>query len=213
MEITIWSDFVCPFCYIAEEHLRQALSTFAEKDDVVIEYNSFQLDPSGYHMPELNYYETFSQLKGMPIDQAKEMMERVKSMANEVSLDINYDEAKYANTLKTHRVFQYAKDQDLGNEYFNRFYKAHFVEGLNLEDNQVIEKLSEEIGLDKIEVQKILNDEQLNLDRVQKEIANARTIGVQGVPFFVFNNKYAVSGAQPIDVFKQVLDQVASESK
>lgn len=213
MEITIWSDFVCPFCYIAEEHLRQALAAFDDQEDFKIEYNSFQLDPTGYHMPELNYFETFSQLKGMPIEQAKEMMARVKSMANEASLDINYDDAKYANTLKAHRVFQYAKDQGLGNEYFNRFYKAHFVEGLNLEDDQVIKNLSEEVGLDKAEVEKILNDEQLNLNRVQKEVSNAKTIGVQGVPFFVFNNKYAVSGAQPIDVFKQVIDQVASESK
>ena len=190
MEITIWSDFVCPFCYIAEEHLNQALSTFSEKDDVTIEYKSFQLDPVGTYQPELNYYETFAKLKGMPMDKVTQMMDSVKNMATEAGLTMNYDDAKYSNTLKAHRVFQYAKEEGRGNDYFHRFYRA-----LNLAD-----------------VQAILNDSQTNHQKVQDDIATAGSIGVQGVPFFVFNNKYAVSGAQPIEIFKNVLEQVAAES-
>lgn len=212
MEITIWSDFVCPFCYIAEEHLNQALSTFSEKDDVTIEYKSFQLDPVGTYQPELNYYETFAKLKGMPMDKVTQMMDSVKNMASEAGLTMNYDDTKYSNTLKAHRVFQYAKENGRGNDYFHRFYRAHFVEGLNLEDNEVIEKLSQEVGLNLAEVQAILNDSQTNHQKVQDDIATAGSIGVQGVPFFVFNNKYAVSGAQPIEIFKNVLEQVAAES-
>ncbi|MBZ6526736.1 DsbA family oxidoreductase [Aerococcaceae bacterium DSM 111021] len=212
MKITIWSDFVCPFCYIAEEHLRQALDIFEGKDDVTVEYNSFQLDPTGKHNPDLNYYETFSQLKGMPNEKVQQMMESVKNMAKEVDLPINYDNAKYANTLNAHRVFQYAKVKGLGNEYFTRFYKAHFVDGLNLEDSETIEMLSVEVGLNLDEVKSILNDNQVNHQEVQRDISTAGSIGVQGVPFFVFNNQYAVSGAQPVEVFKNVLDQVASES-
>ena len=212
MEITIWSDFVCPFCYIAEEHLNQALCTFSEKDDVTIEYKSFQLDPVGTYQSELNYYETFAKLKGMPMDKVTQMMDSVKNMANEAGLTINYDDAKYSNTLKAHQVFQYAKEEGRGNDYFHRFYRAHFVEGLNIEDNEVIEKLSQELELNLADVQSILNDSQTNHQKVQDDIATAGSIGVQGVPFFVFNNKYAVSGAQPIEVFKNVLEQVAAES-
>ena len=166
----------------------------------------------GTYQPELNYYETFAKLKGMPMDKVTQMMDSVKNMANEAGLTMNYDDAKYSNTLKAHRVFQYAKEEGRGNDYFHRFYRAHFVEGLNIEDNEVIEKLSQELGLNLADVQAILNDSQTNHQKVQDDIATAGSIGVQGVPFFVFNNKYAVSGAQPIEVFKNVLEQVAAES-
>ncbi len=187
IEITIWSDFVCPFCYIAEEHLNQALSTFSEKDDVTIEYKSFQLDPVGTYQPELNYYETFAKLKGMSMDKVTQMMDSVKNMATEAGLTMNYDDAMYSNTLKAHRVFQYAKEEGRGNDYFHRFYRAHFVEGLNIEDNEVIEKLSQELELNLADVQSILNDSQTNHQKVQDDIATAGSIGVQGVPFFVFD--------------------------
>lgn len=212
MKITIWSDFVCPFCYIGEAHLKKALSNFEKDDNIEIEYRSFQLDPEGHYIDNLTYVETFAKLKGVSIDQAQSMTSRVQEMAQEAGLSLDYDKAIYSNTLDAHRVFQFAKEKGLGNEYFNRFYRAHFVDGLNIEDKKVIFNLAQEVGLDEEEVKNVLDDTTEFEDRVEENINQAASIGVQGVPFFVFDEKYGVSGAQPVELFENVLERVHSES-
>ncbi|XJS09993.1 DsbA family protein [Aerococcaceae bacterium WGS1372] len=213
MEITIWSDFVCPFCYIGESHLKKAIKNVDIPEDFEIEYRSFQLDPTGYYIPNKSYAETLSEFKGMPLEQAEAMTVHVKEMAEATGLEVNYEQAVYANTLDAHRVFQYAKEIGLGNEYFNRFYRAHFVDGANLEDHNTILNIAQELGLDTQLVEKILNDSSKYQDDVRGNISLATSIGVQGVPFFVFNEKYAVSGAQPVELFEDVIKKVYSESK
>lgn len=113
-------------------------------------------------------------------------------------------------TYDAHRVFQYAKEQGKGNEFFSRFYGAHFTEGEVLSDTETIVRLSEEVGLDGTEVRKVMESKD-NTENVTQDINEARSVGVQGVPFFVFDNKYAVSGAQPVEAFNQVLDKVWEE--
>lgn len=211
MNITIWSDFVCPFCYIAEAHLAQAMKDFAHKDEIEIEYNSFQLDPYGQHIEGLTYAETFSKLKGIKSEETEKMFQQINAMANNTDLEINYDKAVYANTLDAHRLFQYAKEVGLGNEFFHRFYQAHFVEGINLENHSDLLNLSLEVGLDKDQVETILANKEANQDKVMQEIGQAQAIGVQGVPFFVFDGKYGVSGAQAVETFAQVLEKVWDE--
>lgn len=213
MKITIWSDFVCPFCYIGEAHLKKALSNFEKDDNIEIEYRSFQLDPEGHYIDNLTYVETFAKLKGVSIDQAQSMTSRVQEMAQEAGLSLDYDKALYSNTFDAHRVFQLAKEKGLGNEYFNRFYRAHFVDGLNIEDKEVIFNLAQEVGLDDEEVKDVLDDTTEFEDRVEENINQAASIGVQGVPFFVFDEKYGVSGAQPVELFENVLERVHSESE
>lgn len=212
MKITIWSDFVCPFCIIGESHLNKALENFAHADEVDIEYKSFLLMPDAKYIPGKSYAATFSELKGMPMEHAQTMLQQVTEQAKKSGVDINYDIAKVASTTEAHRVFQYAKEQGLGNEFFSRFYKAHFVEGENLGDQETIIRLAKEIGLDEVQVQKILADNDYE-DVVNQDIEEARTVGVQGVPFFVVNNKYAVSGAQPPEAFQQMLEEVWAEEK
>lgn len=210
MKITIWSDFMCPFCYIGEAHLEKALEEFEHADKVEIEYKSFLLSPEAAHNPQKDYYETFADMKGIPVDQAKGMFENVVNMAKDADLVIDYDTAKFASTIPAHHVFQYAKEQGKGNEFFKRFYKAHFTEGELLSDTDTIGRLAEEVGIDKYAALGSTQNQSYT-QKVNQEIQEASQIGVQGVPFYVFNNKYAVSGAQPVAQFKQVLEQVWQE--
>lgn len=210
MKITIWSDFMCPFCYIGEAHLDKALEEFENKDEVEIEYKSFLLSPEAAHNPEKDYYETFADMKGIPVEQAKGMFENVVNMANNADLVIDYDTAKFSSTIPAHHAFQYAKEQGKGNEFFARFYKAHFSEGELLSDPETIGRLAEEVGINK-DAALGATQNQNYTQQVNQDIQEASQIGVQGVPFYVFNDKYAVSGAQPVAQFKQVLEQVWKE--
>lgn len=210
MKITIWSDFVCPFCFIGQSHLDQALATFEHKEEVEIEYKSFLLMPDAEYVPGQDYAQTFAGMKGIPLEQAKGMLQQVTNMAKQSGVPIHYDKAKLASTYDAHRVFQYAKEQGKGNDFFARLYVAHFTDGEVISDEDTIVRLSEEVGLDGKEVRNIIQNK-LNEEKISQEISEARSVGVQGVPFFVINNKYAVSGAQPVEVFSQVLDKVWAE--
>ena len=212
MKITIWSDFVCPFCVIGQSHLDKALETFEHAKEVEIEYKSFLLMPDAKYVPGQDYTQTLSNMKGMPLDQVKAMLQQVMEMANSSGVEINYESAKLASTYDAHLVFQYAKEQGKGNEYFKRFYAAHFSEGEVLSDADTIVRLAEEVGLDGAQVRKIIENNE-NTEKVTQDITEARLNGVQGVPFFVFNNKYSVSGARPVQAFNQVLDKVWEEER
>ena len=134
MKITIWSDFMCPFCYIGETHLNKALEQFEHADKVEIEYKSFLLSPEAAHDPNKDYYETFAEMKGVSTNEARQMFQNVVNMAENAGIVIDYDTAKFSSTIPAHHAFQYAKEQGKGKEFFERFYKAHFEEGELLSD-------------------------------------------------------------------------------
>lgn len=212
MNVTIWSDFVCPFCYIGEAHLAKALAELDSGDQVEIEYKSFLLNPEATYVEGKNYLESFSDEKGMPIEQAKEMTQRVVDMAQSAGLTIDFEQAKNAPTQDAHRVFQYAKEQGKGTQFFARFYKAFFTEGENLGEADAIVRLAKEVGLEEGAVRSILASQDYQ-EAFHADIQQAQMIGVQGVPFFVLANKYAVSGAQPTELFKQALTQAWQEQE
>ncbi|MFC4024777.1 DsbA family protein [Oceanobacillus longus] len=212
MKIEVWSDFVCPFCYIGKRRLENAMEQFPHRESISVEYKSYQLDPTAKHIPGKGFYETFSELKGMPLEQVKTMNQQVGQQAASVGLTYNFDDMKYANTFDAHRVAKYAESQGKGKEITERFLYAYFTESELMSDNDTLIRLAGEVGLDKEEVEKVvLSDKYRN--RVNEDIDTARQIGVQGVPFFVFNEKYAVSGAQPPEVFSEVLEKVWDEEK
>lgn len=212
MNVTIWSDFVCPFCYIGEAHLAKALAELDFGDQVEIEYKSFLLNPEATYVEGKNYLESLSDEKGMPIEQAKEMTQRVVDMAQSAGLTINFEQAINAPTQDAHRVFQYAKEQGKGTQFFARFYKAFFTEGENLGEADAIVRLAKEVGLEEGAVRSILASQDYQ-EAFHADIQQAQMIGVQGVPFFVLANKYAVSGAQPTELFKQALTQAWQEQE
>ena len=212
MKIEVWSDFVCPFCYIGKRRLETALEAFPNKESVTVEYKSYQLDPTARHIPGKDFYETFSELKGMPLGQVKTMNHQVGEQAKTVGLDYRFDAMQYANTFDAHRVAQFAIKNGKGNEITERFLYAYFTESELLSDHDTLVKLADQVGLDGDEVKKLLQSEKYS-QQVNEDIDVARQIGVQGVPFFVFNEKYAVSGAQPSEVFTEVLEKVWEEEE
>ncbi|HLR92195.1 MAG TPA: DsbA family oxidoreductase [Atopostipes sp.] len=211
MKITIWSDFVCPFCYIGATHLEKALENFEHADEVEIEYKSFQLEPGATYEPEKTYLQAMIDRKNASEAQMQQMLDQVDEMASNAGLNYNFDDMKLTDTFPAHRVFQYAKEEGKGYEYYDKLYEAFFLNGELISDAEVLKRISSEIGLDEDRVGEILDNEKAYDKEVVLDIYEASQVGVQGVPFFVFNNKYGVSGAQPVEVFEQVLTQVHEE--
>ncbi|WPZ10058.1 DsbA family oxidoreductase [Roseivirga spongicola] len=211
MKIEIWSDVMCPFCYIGKRHLEAALEDFPQKDEVEIVWKSFQLNPDMPESSEENVYEYLAKAKGISLEQSKQMHERVEEMAANAGLDYNFDIAKVANSFKAHRVLQLAKRKNLGDELKEALLEAYFIKGKNTSDFNTLVELATSVGITEAEVELALNEEQF-ASYVNQDIDEARQIRVQGVPFFVFDRKYAVSGAQPVEHFKATLEKVQAES-
>src|SRR5690625_4620668 len=182
MKITIWSDFVCPFCFIGQAHLDAALEGFEHEDDVEIEYKSYLLMPDAEYQPGVSYYDFFADKFGVPVEKAKEQLKQQAETAKDSGVTMNHDIAKIANTFNGHRAFQYAKEYGKGTDFFKRFYAAHFTEGEIISDTDSIVRMSEEVGLDGGAVRDIVENGK-NTDKVEQDIAQAQKLGVQGVPF------------------------------
>jgi predicted DsbA family dithiol-disulfide isomerase len=207
MKIEIWSDIMCPFCYIGKRQLESALTEFPN-DEFEIEWKSFQLDPTITPQSGKDVFTFLAERKGISVEESKEMHKGVTERAKSVGLDYNFDKAIISNSLEAHRIIQFAKTKNLGNEMEEIFFKAYFTEGRDLNDGPTLIELAVKSGLDQIQVLEVLKDENLFLDNVKNDISEAQQIGVQGVPFFVFDRKYAVSGAQPVEAFVNTIKEV-----
>lgn len=210
MKIEVWSDFVCPFCYMGKRRLENALKEFPHKDNVTLEYKSYELDPNAEENPGLNMHEYLAEKKGMPAEQAKQMNESVGQQAAELGLTYNFDTMQHTNTFDAHRVAKYAAEQGKGEEITERLLHAYFTESKLISDHATLIAIAEEVGLNPDKVTELLKVDDYAL-HVRGDEEQARQIGVQGVPFFVFNEKYAVSGAQPEEAFREVMDTVWKE--
>jgi protein disulfide-isomerase len=207
MKIEIWSDIMCPFCYIGKRQLESALTEFPN-DEFEIEWKSFQLDPTITPQSGKDVFTFLAERKGISVEESKEMHKGVTERAKSVGLDYNFDKTVISNSLEAHRIIQLAKTKNLGDEMEEIFFKAYFTEGRDLNDGPTLIELAMKSGLDQIQVLEILKDENLLLDNVKNDISEAQQIGVQGVPFFVFDRKYAVSGAQPVEAFVNTIKEV-----
>ncbi|WP_207425253.1 DsbA family protein [Pedobacter sp. SYSU D00535] len=210
MKVEVWSDIVCPFCYIGKRKFEKALEDFAGKDKVEIEWKSFQLDPSTQSEPGKSVYEYLAERKGMSLENSKEMHQQVTQMANEVGLDYQFDKAVVANTFDAHRLIHFAAKFDKQGEAKERLLAAYFIEGKNIADLDTLVGLAKELGLDESEARAALAQKTYS-DEVKKDIQEAQQLGVRGVPFFVFNRKFAVSGAQSPEVFAGALSKAFAE--
>lgn len=201
---------MCPFCYIGKRNFERALEQFADKDKLQVVWKSFQLDPSIPEVQSESYSNYLVKAKGMPKAQVDAMLANVTQNAKNAGLDYDFDKSVMVNSLKAHRVIQFAKTRGLGDVAEERFFKAFFTEGENIADDATLIKIGKDIGLDEAAVELALTNDKY-LDMINQDIQEARTIGVQGVPFFVFNRKYAVSGAQPPQAFLQTLQKSFAE--
>lgn len=212
MKVEIWSDIVCPFCYIGKRKFEKALEEFNAKDRVEIIWRSFQLDPDMEYVPEQSVHEYLGRRKGGTTADGRRMNDSMAGMAKEVGLDYDFDNAIINNTLDAHRLLHFAKERNVQNEMKERLFKAYYTEGKNIGDKETLAQLAEEVGLAANEVKTVLSGDAF-VDAVRQDQYEAQQVGVRGVPFFVFNDKYAVSGAQPSEVFAQVLEKVWEEEK
>jgi predicted DsbA family dithiol-disulfide isomerase len=210
MKIEIWSDVVCPFCYIGKRRLEKALVKFPFKDQIEVEWKSFQLNPDQKTNPDVNTLEHLAQSKGWSMAQTRQITAQVVDMAAEEGLTFDFDRAVVANTKNAHRLIHLAKTFDKGNAMKERLLLAYFSEGKNVDDPETLISLGLEVGIKEVEIKKML-ESNLYEDAVDHDIYESRQIGVRGVPFFVLDRKFGISGAQPSEVFEQTLAKAWAE--
>ncbi len=210
MKIEIWSDVLCPFCYIGKRNFETALEQFSEKSHIEVIWKSFQLDSGLPEVEKDNYQDYLVKRKGMSADQIKKMIDNVTKSAKQVGLDYHFEKAKIVNSLNAHKLLQFAKTKGLGDQLEERLFLAFFTEGKNIADLATLTQLGKEAGLDQTELQTAFTDDNY-VYQVKQDIAEAQQIGVRGVPFFVFDRKYAISGAQPPQAFLSNFEKSFSE--
>ncbi|HEX6431821.1 MAG TPA: DsbA family oxidoreductase [Niastella sp.] len=212
MKVEIWSDVMCPFCYIGKRRFENALQQLSFRDEIEIEWKSFQLDPSLQHEPGKKIHEYLAERKGFSVEKAKELNDQVTGMAAAEGLKYDFDKAVVANSFDAHRFSHLAAKHGKGDAAEESLFKAYFSEGKNIADRDTLIQLGIDIGLDGADVKQALEGNAY-AQEVKQDIEEATTLGVRGVPFFVIDRKYAVSGAQATEVFLQALDQSFTEWK
>jgi predicted DsbA family dithiol-disulfide isomerase len=210
--VDVWSDVMCPFCYMGDTLLDQALEKFPHASGVEVRYHSFLL------MPQLadgdapvSPTELLSAKHGLPRAQAQAMNDQVTERARQIGLDYRLDQAQAVSTRTAHQLSHFAATHGKQHEMIQSLFKAYFTDGLNVADHQVLADLAAEIGLDRDAALAALASGDY-ADAVEADIQRARQYGIQGVPFFVFAGKYAVSGAQPVEAFLQALTKSWNET-
>ncbi|MBW5447222.1 thioredoxin domain-containing protein [Cohnella sp. CFH 77786] len=212
MKIEVWSDYACPFCYIGKQRLEAALDRFAHKDDVEIVYRSFELDPHAPKDVNHDVHDMLSAKYGMSRQQAIAMNEKVGLQAKEVGLEFQFDTLILTNTFDAHRLAQYAAKQGKMDRTARELFQAYFTDSRHLGDHETLAELAVKVGLDRDEVLKMLAGTDYSAE-VRADEEEAKRLGVRGVPYFVIDRKYAVSGAQPAEMFLHALETAWKESR
>ena len=206
IKVDVWSDIACPWCYIGKRKFEAG----AEGFDVEVEYHSFELSPDTPVDFDGSAADFLATHKGMPIEQVRPMLAQVTAIAADVGLDYDYDALQHTNTVKAHQLLHFAKAQGKQIEMNERLLRAYFVEGRHVGRTEDLADLAAEIGLDRDEALRSLESGEY-LEAVHADQEQAMRYGIRGVPFFVIDGKYGVSGAQAPETFAQALKQVRDE--
>ena len=210
MRVDIWSDVVCPFCYIGKKRLEHVAEQAGIELD--IHWHSFELDPDAPTKHEVSNTERLAQKYGRSYAEMEEMERNVAAMAATEGIDFQWQKANSGNSFNAHRIIHLAQSKGLGNESKEAFFHAYMTEGLAIGEREVVEEIASRIGLDNAEVEYVLDSDELaDFVRHDEKIAHEQ-LKVTGVPFFVFDQKLALSGAQPREIFLQALQQAQSSS-
>lgn len=210
MKVDIWSDTRCPFCFIGKRNFEKALQIFSQNEKVEVNWHSFQLDPNMKTDLTKNHYEYLSEVKGFPMAQIMQMHENLIQSGKNAGIDFNFDDVKVSNSFKSQMLVQLAKEKGQANEMEELLFEAYFKSGKDIDDVEVLSEIGEKLGFSKEEIQNAAQSPEL-AKLVKNDIFAANSLGIKGVPFFVFNEKYCVSGAQPIDMFSEILEKSWSE--
>ncbi|CUR56521.1 DSBA oxidoreductase [metagenome] len=209
MRIEIWSDVVCPWCYIGKRRLEAALAEFPHEVEVV--WRSFQLDPGSPVVATETVAEHLGRKYGGGPAAGQRMIDNVEAVAAELGLVYRLGEAKRVNTVDAHRLLHLAASEGVQGELEEALFAAYFTQALNVGDHEVLRSLAAEVGLAPERVDAVLTSEEFR-DAVYADIEQAQAYGATGVPFFVVDQKYGISGAQPVELFSQVLNQAWADS-
>lgn len=210
MKIEVWSDFMCPFCYIGKRRLEEALENFGHRDDVEIVFRSFELDPDAPRAVDYDIHDAIAAKYGLSRAQAEESNRNLSAQAKEVGLDYHIDSMVLTNSFDAHRLAQYAKENGKMDEVTERLFKAVFVSSESIGEHEQLISIAQEVGLNLEEVKAVLESDRF-ADEVKSDEREAEQLGVRGVPFFVINRKYGISGAQPSPIFRDALNKVWEE--
>lgn len=208
LRVDIWSDIACPWCYVGKRRLEAALARFPQRDDVEIVWRAFELDPSAPRGrdPGVSYAERIAKKYGGGVAQAQGMIQRMVDVAAADGLTFDFERIRPGNTFDAHRLIHLARERGLQDAVKERLLRAYLTEGEAIGDPAVLSRLAREAGLDAEEVSAVLaTDDQAR--EVREDEEEARALGITGVPFFVLGGRYAVSGAQPVEVFLGALQQ------
>ncbi len=206
MLVEIWSDIMCPFCYIGKRKFENALYQFSKKDKIHVVWKSFDLAPHMQTNTDINIYQFLSVFKNMSMPDVKRLTANVTTMAKNAGLDFNFDTTIAAKTQKAHQLMHLATTHNLQNELKETLLKAYFIDGKNIDDIETLVVLSKSVGLTIKEIEDTFRNKKY-LKAISDDIQDAKNLGVQGIPYFVFNKKYGVSGAQHESTFLDVLEK------
>lgn len=212
MKIQIWSDYACPYCYIGKRHLEQALEQFAHKDEVEIEFKAFELYPNAAKTAVNTTGERIEKKYGKTPEGAKQMIAHIETMGERAGLLMNYANVKNTSTFDAHRLYHWAKSQGKGGAMNERLMQGYFGDNVELANHDHLVRFATDVGLDGDDAKAILASDDF-VQTVKDDESEAQRIGVQGVPFFVFDGKTATSGAMPVGSLLQLLHQVYEENQ
>ncbi|MEU0490083.1 DsbA family oxidoreductase [Nocardiopsis sp. NPDC006139] len=212
MQVEIWSDIVCPWCYIGKRRFERALESFAHADEVEVTWRSFQLDPGFAKGESIPVYDALSKKMGAPREQVRAMTEQVTRVAAEEGLEYDFASGVMVNTFDAHRLVHLAQGRGLGDAAHEAFMNAQLVRAEDLSDPETLVKIAVEIGLEEDEAREVLAGDAYTAE-VNADIDAARRLGATGVPFFVIDRAFGVSGAQPVEVFASALEKAHQASR
>ena len=212
LKVEVWSDVVCPWCYIGKRRFEAALTRFAHRDEVELVWRSFELDASAPPSAgkQGTYAERLATKYHCPVTEAQSMIDNMTAAAAKEGLDFRFDLARPGNTFDAHRLLHLALEHGQQDELKERLDRATFTEGAPVSDHSALRALATQVGLPEAEVDAVLGSERYG-DAVRADEAQARAYGISGVPFFVIDGRYGVSGAQPADAILETLDKAWSE--
>jgi predicted DsbA family dithiol-disulfide isomerase len=211
MQVEIWSDIVCPWCYIGKRRFETALAEFSHADDVEVVWRAFELDPSAPRHREGSLADHVARKYGMNAEQARASQERLTDLAAEEGVEFRFDKAQPGNTFDAHRLVHLASERGVQDAMKERMLAAYLTEGVPIGDPETLVALAEEVGLDRDEARDVVFGDRY-ADAVRAEERDAVALGITGVPFFVIDRKYGVSGAQASSVLVDVLDNAWREA-
>lgn len=213
MKVEIWSDIICPYCYIGKRRFESALREFTHRDQVNVVHRSFQLEPTTPLHPDKHLFELAAIKHGTSIEAMAREGRAVSERAKQDGLIFNYSAVKHTNTLDAHRFVHYAREFGKEEVVLESLYRAYFTDSLHIGEHDTLLALAEEAGLDREKTAAMLLDSKRYENSVKEEQLAAGRLGVQGVPYFLINDCYAISGAQPAIVFIKALEAAWDEEK